>query len=293
MSGVTLFFAYYFWRVLYRPIMGLFTVIFIIIVIIAVLVMYYVYHIFISVAGALDPAHTIGTIPKCPANWEDDKAALCKQCPAGYKSDGGLMCYGSCGANWPGTETVAHCQKAATYSPAKVMVSQCPSGTTSHDGMCYKNSDLGSPWYYSSPGLAKRDCPAGWRADGITCWLDADVKWQCTGDCPPGYVRTSVCTCGRGVQTTPQIKSVIGTVPPLVCQGGTTKIGALCYDTCQAGYHRTDDDLEYCTSICPDGTTDIGIGGCQKSTAKMTIKTKSDIGVCGPGTTLTDGMCKT
>jgi hypothetical protein len=67
------------------------------------------------------------------------------------------------------------------------------------------------------------------------------------------------------------------------CSTGREKVGAFCYAKCTARcrdnkcsggkkpweYHRTAGNLEFCTSKCPVGFKDIGIGGCERPGRKI------------------------
>jgi hypothetical protein len=121
-------------------------------------------------------------------------------------------------------------------------------------------------WYVSAPGFIAKRCPAGWRDDGTTCWLDAetygrgegypwkfgdgfnlDDAWsRCERDqgsgncekygeiiypkCRRDFHPSGCCTCLRDTRT--QSKSVtgqVGTIPDLVCGSDEEKIAGLCY----------------------------------------------------------------
>ena len=61
-----------------------------------------------------------------------------------------------------------------------------------------------------------------------------------------------------------------GAGEPLKCAPGLEQRGALCYDNCATHnsngieYERRNDNIDMCSTKCPPGFTNIGIGGCQK-----------------------------
>lgn len=57
----------------------------------------------------------------------------------------------------------------------------------------------------------------------------------------------------------------MGAVPSYYCNADhPEQRGAMCYETCPEGFQRRNDDLEFCTSLCPPGFKDIGMGGCER-----------------------------
>ena len=89
----------------------------------------------------------------------------------------------------------------------------------------------------------------------------------CYDRCPAGTERVP----GMPNQCrTPGEVSYYSEGKPLNCAPGREQRGALCYDKCDGHntatvkYERRNDNIENCSTICPPGNTNIGIGGCQK-----------------------------
>ena len=88
-------------------------------------------------------------------------------------------------------------------------------------------------------------------------------------------------TCRRNPVTVTKLYSRLG-YAPTKCPDGKEKVGGLCYPKCPDGYERTAGNLEKCTTICPSGFTNIGIGGCQKPRRNVAGKGLTVVGVCPP-----------
>lgn len=82
-----------------------------------------------------------------------------------------------------------------------------------------------------------------------------------------------------------EVKSKIGQLPT-GCPPDRELHGRLCYPKCGEGYTRDAGNIEYCSKACPDGYTDIGIGGCVKPKEEL-IK----IGVCPQGKVKSGARC--
>ncbi len=140
----------------------------------------------------------------------------------------------------------------------------CPDGKVNYAGLCY--SLPSNDWYVSAPGFIAKKCPAGWRDDGTTCWLDAETygrgvgyPWKfgdalnldgarsrCENDhgrgncekygeiyypkCRPGFHPSGCCTCIRDTQTqSKQVTAQIGSIPGAACNADEELDGGLCY----------------------------------------------------------------
>lgn len=200
-------------------------------------------------------------------------------------------------------------------------------GFTRDDGTgCWIDADTYGRGVGRDPGLG--NCPNGWANDGLTCRepitcysisdcfsgrgcgcsggnvisktansCNADEeKWGalCYPKCKSGYSPSGCCTCLRPANVKyRKIESRIGTLPD-GCPGDKELRGRLCYPKCQADgnkwpYERTDGNLEYCTSKCPDGWTNIGIGGCERPFRDVGMGIP--IHTCAPGMENDAGLC--
>jgi len=124
-------------------------------------------------------------------------------------------------------------------------------------------------------GAATQSCPTGKVLEGPTgvalCYNPPKTGFKCT---------LTNCSYSKEVQ------SQIGTIPK-GCPDNRILNGALCYPQCSSGYERRGDNLEYCSTICPTGYTNIGIGGCQKPTLEL-----AKVGTCPTGYTKDGASCK-
>ncbi len=200
-------------------------------------------------------------------------------CPVGYNSDGALFCYKACPEGW--SFTVAHCQKPRNYSPGKPILLECPPGKISYLGLCY---DVPEEFEMASAGRATKPCPQGWRDDGTACWQDLHINNANTSSCPwydacgltfargcstcsqEGYINDG-CTCRRPPHRIPkETRWLLGTplVPACPVDYQLNALKSYCYVTCPVSQQRPGYDLEFCSSTCPLGTRDIGIGGCER-----------------------------
>jgi len=96
----------------------------------------------------------------------------------------------------------------------------------------------------------------------------------CYDPCPPGMERVP----GMPNQCrTPGEVSYYSEGKPLNCAPGREQRGALCYDKCDVHntpnvqFERRNDNIEMCSTICPPGNTNIGIGGCQKDAYNRSV----------------------
>jgi hypothetical protein len=241
------------------------------------------------------------TYQGCPEGYEMRGALCYRKCPEGWTSDGLNRCYQNAPDGWAGTKTITHLQKDRSWSRSSAG-SWCPDGKVNYAGLCY---DVPSGWRMVSPGIRKTDCPSGWRDDGTGCWKDMHTFGRGTGygkessctskegvgcekwgflwypkcpdlarkrghDEPDAYHNSACCVCTRDPIRRGNVQSVLGTVPE--CGPGKTRIGALCYPVCPDGYERQGGDIEACSSKCPSGFKDIGIGGCERPASWIDTK---------------------
>jgi len=198
-------------------------------------------------------------------------------------------------------------------------------GFTRDDGTgCWIDADTYGRGVGRDPGLG--DCQSGWINDGLTCrepiscasgWdfftkgctggavvqrpanncYGNEEKWGalCYPKCKSGYSPSGCCTCLRPANVKyRKIESRIGTLPDK-CPGDKELHGRLCYPKCQDDannkwpYERTDDNLEFCTTKCPNGWKNIGIGGCERPFRDVGMGVP--IHVCPPGMENDAGLC--
>lgn len=223
----------------------------------------------------------VGTIPidSCPTGTEWYGSGCYRVCPSGYHRTAVCTCKKDDKAT-AGPSIVTNCGKYGYDSyPSKI----CPVGREKISGLCY-------------------DTPrAGFNCHVTNCSFSKDVKGgtklgkvQKTCSDPDRLLQNEMCykkpitgfTCHATVcDTSKQIKSQIGKLPDK-CPGDRELHGRLCYPKCPSGYERRSDNLEFCSTICPEGYKNIGIGGCQKPSLKLATN-----GVCKEGYTLDNGRC--
>jgi hypothetical protein len=209
----------------------------------------------------------------CPEG-EVLRGGLCYPvCKQGYTSDGANVCYQDCPANWDGVSSLANCTKKREYSPAKPLNS-CPEGYEMFGSICYAKCPNGGK------RTASNTCDYGPYGGAYTNCLDGRITGAPMGAYLPafgnGAHKTAACTVQTGGLVT---SGDFGKTTPFVCPPGYTQKGGLCYANCPAGKQRTNFDLEYCSTICPDGMTDIG-AGCQKISYTVGQAPLTEKGVC-------------
>jgi hypothetical protein len=265
---------------------------------------------------ALSPPTALVCPPNTRASGDPLHVICYENCPDGYKSDGANRCYKPCPADWPGADTLAFCEHKTIYStvgadPSLSIPSTCLSGKISYLSLCY---DVPAGWQVTAPGFIGKVCDPGWRDDGTSCWQDLNdygrgfgytSEDKCTSDsggncekflllwypvCRPGYHAVGSNICERSPErVSKEVRSQIGTLPD-GCPPGRELHGRLCYPGCPAGYERRADDLENCSSVCPPGFANIGIGGCQKPSSDVSMKGLAEVGVCPPDAPVKKGL---
>lgn len=159
---------------------------------------------------------------------EEKKGALCyPNCREGYKADDitPYVCSQTCPQDFVSSGVLTCLRNTRVVKGVRA---SCESGWTTFPLTCTRRR---LPLITRSRPLT---CPAGYRNDGVQCWLDAKTI---TRD-----------TYGRGVGT------------PLGCRDGLEQDGGLCYSNCRAGYNGVG---PVCWQNCNPGTFSCG-AGCTK-----------------------------
>lgn len=170
--------------------------------------------------------------------------------------------------------TITDCNKYGLYGALS-----CDPDREYQAGLCYLKPkpgfnctvtacSMGSPIYQT--GTIPDQCPPGYRNVAGVCWPD----------CPRDFEDIGVSCKKPGPD--------VSNSSALICPPGTEQRGLLCYDLCPQGYERRNDNIEFCSSICPEGTLSIGVGGCQKQ-----VLEKRNNGVCPSDRQLEAGLCYT
>jgi hypothetical protein len=223
--------------------------------------------------------------PLSHCNPDQDKGgALCyPKCRDGFKSDGVAICYGTCPAG--SVDVGALCRDG------------CREGYHDVAGVCWENTPAGAvnvgalirdgcrAGFRDVAGVCWGSCPGGWNDDGATCrenlgWngcCNKGAYGECLGCATGGTVRAkeSYVPATRARQSyVPATKAKPsygrGAGEPLKCAPGLEQRGALCYEDCSKHnangieFERRNDNIDMCSTKCPPGFTNIGVGGCQK-----------------------------
>ena len=140
-------------------------------------------------------------------------------------------------------------------------------------------------------------CAAGYTNDGLFCRRDvhtyAKGSYVPTTRSKSSYVPTTRARASYVPTTTPKPSYGRGAGTPLICAPGEEAIGALCYNSCAVHntatttYERRTDNLEFCSTKCPSGFTNIGIGGCVRPKVSVPSKPLE----CAPGRELIGALC--
>lgn len=180
-----------------------------------------------------------------------------KRCPAGYNNDGQTCRKVDVGIK----KTLFDRQKCNADEEliAGLCYKKPKPGFTCTATNCSFSKDVKSG---TKKGTTKQSCPDGKSIEAGLCYTPAKSGYTCTA---------TICDYSKGV------KSQIGKLPDK-CPDNRQLVGRLCYPACDTGYERRGDNLEYCSTKCPTGFTNIGIGGCEKPKLEL-IKN----GVCPDG----------
>ena len=200
------------------------------------------------------PAKPLDT---CNSNEEKSGALCYPKCPNGMRGEGPV-----CWANTTGI---------GVGTP--VQLESCPPGWNNDGltcrepiGCCGDRDWFGNCYAWNLCGGKV----VGRLNSGGTCPADRHkIDGLCYKRCPPGmdHVPGMPYNCKQAGVPLSQGRGA-GTV--LKCAPGREQRGALCYDKCDVhntatvNYERRNDNIEMCSTICPPGSKNIGIGGCQK-----------------------------
>jgi len=208
----------------------------------------------------------------------------CDGCAAGYTNDG-LFC-----------RRDVHTYAKGSYVPTtRSKSSYVP---TTRARASYVPTTNPKPSYGRGAGTPLI-CAPGEEAIGALCYNSCAVHNTatttyerrtdnlefCSTKCPSGFTNIGIGGCVRPKVSVPS--------KPLECAPGRELIGALCYDNCNVynngttTYERRNDNLEFCSTACPSGFTNIGIGGCQRPRVDVTSKPLE----CAPGRELIGALC--
>jgi len=199
----------------------------------------------------------------CSAGWEDCKHRTIRTCSwsaAKCNSWGAEECIGGCRAGWQGwddcTKGWDNCRRKSWNATAcnswggEICAGgDCVGGCTTTCGPVYlgERTELWQRQY----------CDSG----------KSNIDGLCYPDCPPGTSHPP--GMPNQCRTDGEI-SYYSEGVPMSCAPGREQRAAMCYDSCsvhntgQVSYERRNDNIEFCSTVCPPGTTNIGIGGCQK-----------------------------
>lgn len=203
----------------------------------------------------------------CSAGWDDCKHRSIRTCTwdaAHCNSWGGEECIGGCRSNcdwgycwddcigkgWDNCKSKSwNAAKCNNFGKENCVGGDCIGGCKTTCGPVYlgKRTELWDRQYCDPgksniDGLCYTDCPPGMHhPPGMPnqCRTDGDISYYSEGK-------------------------------PMNCAPGREQRGAMCYDSCsgynsgEVTYERRNDNIEFCSTVCPPGTTNIGIGGCQK-----------------------------
>jgi hypothetical protein len=236
----------------------------------------------------------------CPPNTTQRGAFCYQSCKSTEDSDGTHGCYKKPIA-WVGGKTITHLQhktKHSTVGTSNTIPNQCDVGYEKKLSLCYKNPDS-SKYVFNSAGLYRTKCDSGYVWNGTQCgrgglinstprhyrWQGGDwffkydqAKARCEKDNPQGCQNWGCCiyrgkckpgerddgtSCWGKIEFKGGLKSVHGKLLNK-CPGGKELVGRLCYPKCGNGYERRGDNVEMCSTICPSGFKNIGIGGCER-----------------------------
>lgn len=241
--------------------------------------------------------------PKCPTGYTSDGATICyKNAPGGWPGGTSVThlqhdtLYSTVGT----TNTIPkNCSKGVEYAGLCYDVpdnswevtapgfigKKCSSvlpGYTRDDGTtCWIDSDTkgrgtGYAWEWGDAAFsldgAQRRCESQ-HGQGNCEQYGAIYYPKCQKLFGDKYHESGCCTCIRFAETaSKEVRSLIGTLPDQ-CSDGKQLVGRLCYPNCTnvakaAGktwpYERRGDNVEFCSTVCPDGFKNIGIGGCER-----------------------------
>ena len=243
----------------------------------------------------------------CPSGWNDN-GAFCREplktvdngyynwswgrwgCHSGYGGWDGWSGYSRCYRTWiVRLQTTGGTVKAKdTYVPTtRARGSYVPSTTAKPS----YGRGAGEP-LKCAPNLEQRgalcyeNC-AKYNTNGVEYERRNDNIDMCSTKCPPGQTNIGIGGCQREKYGRPS--------EPLKCAAGLEQRGALCYENCNkfnssgVEFERRDDNIDMCSTKCPPGQTNIGIGGCQREKYNRGIGKPME---CAPGQTQDSlGLC--
>lgn len=237
---------------------------------------------------------------KCPDGYESDGATLCyklppddwpggktithlqhktkyssvgtsdtipKGCKNGVEYAG--LCYDLPGKEWEVTSPGFIGKKCSVVLPDY----NRDDGVACWKDLSVKGRGAGFPWKFGD-GLdlddATKRCEKA-HGKGNCEKHGAIIYPKCSKLFGSDYKASGCCTCQRDLKrVSKDIKSQIGTLPDK-CPDGKQLVGRLCYPKCEDGYERRGDNVEYCSTKCPSGFKNIGIGGCERPSKSVGV----------------------
>lgn len=240
--------------------------------------------------------------PKCPTDYQSDGSTLCYENPPaewpGKKTithlqhdtfystvgttntipnactDGTLyagLCYKLPDTTWHVTAPGFIGKKCESVLPGF----NRDDGTTCWRDAITKGRGAGYPWKFGDAlnlDKARARCEKDHGANN--CEKYGEIYYpKCQKLFGSEYSASGCCTCLRPAKTaSKQVKSLIGTLPDK-CPEDKQLFGRLCYPNCGSiakslgkkwEYERRADNLEFCSTKCPTGFKNIGVGGCER-----------------------------
>jgi hypothetical protein len=232
-----------------------------------------------------------------PANMVDVGALLREKCKPGFNDKGGV-CWEDTPSGYTDVGTLVRegCKPGYKDVAGVCWATGCPGGWSDDGATCREPISCKDDGYYNYTwgcGTLIAKCwngSMGCKGDCYRTWI---VKPSCSGGTVKGkdtYIPTTRAkqsyvptTRARQsyVPTTRDRKSYVpptnpkpsygrGAGEPLKCPSGKEQRGALCYNDCKRfnangiEYERRNDNIDMCSTKCPPGFTNVGIGGCQR-----------------------------
>jgi hypothetical protein len=204
---------------------------------------------------------------KCSGDRYKTEGMCYRRCPADKPVGRGFLCYAN-EINSIGMSYVPASRSKPSYGRGGGEPLKCAPGLEQRGALCYENCSR-----FNSNGVEYER-----RGDNIDF---------CSTKCPPGFTNIGIGGCQRESYGR-------GAGEPLKCAPGLEQRGALCYIDCSkynsngVEYERRGDNIDFCSTKCPPGAKNIGIGGCQKEAYNRGVGKPMD---CRPDQEKHAGLC--